>query len=75
MSKLTIKYGNSNSGYARATAIVGPRGGVSITSHDGQRRRVTLDALTEAVRAHLAGERPSIITTAGDSLSAIIDAA
>ena len=55
MSTYTIKYGNSATGYATAELVRGPRGGISVIRHDGDRRRVS--------------EVASLITTGGDSLA------
>jgi hypothetical protein len=68
---MKLFYGDSTSGFGRATAEIGPRGAIRITSHDGDPRRVTKGALVGAVHQYLAGDpHPSVVTTAGDYLAA-----
>ena len=69
MSTYKIEYGNSNTGYATAELVRGQRGGIRVTRHDGNPRRVTHDALSAALREYLSvGGTLSLLTTAGDSL-------
>ena len=75
MTRYTIRYGDSTVGYSRATAVTGPRGGIIVTTHDGDSRRVTRAALAAVIRAHRAGESHlSLITTADDYLPVQVEA-
>ena len=66
---MIISYGNSTTGYADAEIVIGPRGGITVASHNGNGRRVTRYALAVAARAMLAREpHPVVVTAAGDYL-------
>ena len=66
---MKIGYGNSTTGYAQATLLVGSRGGLTVTSHNGDPGRVTRKALIQAARQIRNDQLPPTLwTTAGDAI-------